>query len=113
MTPFEAALIIIIVVILLLFIYYYWKGTKGDVALTRPVESRVDEYLDRRFELMIEEWSLVSRTKLQSFRQSKDQILETNEAKVASLKDFSDTMEDGLKKLEDRLDALEKQAGKN
>jgi hypothetical protein len=113
MTPFEAALIIIIVVILLLFIYYYWKGTKGDVALTRPVESRVDEYLDRRFELMIEEWSLVSRTKLQSFRQSKDQILETNEAKVASLKDFSDTMEDGLKKLEDRLDALEKQAGKS
>jgi len=112
MTPLEAALIIIIVVVLLFFIYYYWKGAKGDVSLARPVESRVDEYLDRRFELMIEEWSLVSRTKLQSFTQSKDQILQTNEAKVASLKDFSDTMEDGLKKLEDRLDALEKQTGK-
>jgi hypothetical protein len=112
MTPLEAALIIIVVAILLFFIYYYWKGAKGDVSLARPVESRVDEYLDRRFELMIEEWSLVSRTKLQSFTQSKDQILQTNEAKIASLKDFSDTMENGLKKLEDRLDALEKQTGK-
>jgi cell division protein FtsB len=112
MTPLEAALIVIIVALLLFVIYYYWRGAKGDVSLARPVESRVDEYLDRRFELMIDEWSLVSRAKLQSFRQSKDQILETNEAKVASLKDFSETMEDGLKKLEDRLDALEKQAGK-
>jgi hypothetical protein len=113
MTPLEAALIIIVVAILLFFIYYYWKGAKGDVSLARPVESRVDEYLDRRFELMIEEWSLVSRAKLQSFRQSKDQILEANEGKVASLKDFSETMEGSLKNLEDRLDALEKQAGKS
>jgi len=113
MTPLEAALIIIVVAILLFFIYYYWKGAKGDVSLARPVESRVDEYLDRRFELMIEEWSLVSRAKLQSFRQSKDQILESNEGKVASLKDFSETMDGNLKKLEDRLDALEKQAGKS
>jgi hypothetical protein len=113
MTPLEAALIIIVVAILLFFIYYYWKGAKGDVSLARPVESRVDEYLDRRFELMIEEWSLVSRAKLQSFRQSKDQILASNEGKVASLKDFSETMEGSLKKLEDRLDALEKQAGKS
>ena len=113
MTPLEAALIIIVVAILLFFIYYYWKGAKGDVSLARPVESRVDEYLDRRFELMIEEWSLVSRAKLQSFRQSKDQILESNEDKVVSLKDFSETMEGSLKKLEDRLDALEKQAGKS
>jgi hypothetical protein len=73
------------------------------------MESRVDKYLDRRFELMIEEWSLVSRAKLQSFRNSKDQILETNEAKVASLKSFSETMEGNLKQLEDRLVALEKQ----
>ncbi len=112
MTPLEAALLVIVVAILLFLIYYYWKGTKGDVSLARPVESRVDEYLDRRFELMIDEWSLISRTKLQSFRQSKDQVLESNEAKVASLKDFSETMEDSLKNLEDRLDALEKQTGK-
>jgi hypothetical protein len=113
MTPLEAALLVIIVAILLFVIYYYWKGAKGNVSLARPVESRVDEYLDRRFESMIDEWSLVSRAKLQSFRQSKDQILETNETKVTSLKDFSETMGDSLKQLEDRLDALEKQAGKS
>jgi len=72
MTPLEAALMVIIVAILLFVIYYYWRGVKGDVSLRRPMESRVDEYLDRRFEMMIDEWSLVTRTKLQSFRQSKD-----------------------------------------
>jgi hypothetical protein len=109
MTPLEAVLIVILVAVVLFVIYYYWKGTKGGLSLTRPMESRVDEYLDRRFELMIEEWSLVSRAKLQSFRNSKDQILETNEATVASLKSFSETMEGNLKQLEDRLVALEKQ----
>ncbi|HNY89549.1 MAG TPA: hypothetical protein PKL35_07185 [Methanoregulaceae archaeon] len=112
MTPLEAVLIIIIVAILLFLIYYYWRGAKGEVSLARPVESRVDEYLDRRFELMIEEWSLVSRARLQSFRQSKDQVLLANEEKVASLKDFSETMESSLKTLEERLDALEKKTWK-
>jgi hypothetical protein len=111
MTPLEAALIVIIVAILLFVIYYYWRGAKGEVSLRRPMESRVDEYLDRRFELMIEEWSLVSRAGLQSFRQAKDQVLEKNEAKVASLKDFSETMEENLAKMEGRLSALEKQIG--
>ena len=112
MTPLEAVLIIILVAILLFLIYYYWRGAKGEVSLARPVESRVDEYLDRRFELMIEEWSLVSRARLQSFRQSKDQVLLANEEKVASLKDFSETMENSLKTLEERLDALEKKTWK-
>ena len=112
MTPLEAVLIIIIVAILLFLIYYYWRGAKGEVSLSRPMESRVDEYLDRRFELMIEEWSLVSRARLQSFRQSKDQVLLANEEKVASLKDFSETMESSLKTLEERLDALEKKTWK-
>ncbi len=112
MTPLEAVLIIIVVAILLFLIYYYWRGAKGEVSLARPVESRVDEYLDRRFELMIEEWSLVSRARLQSFRQSKDQVLLANEEKVASLKDFSETMESSLKTLEERLDALEKKTWK-
>ncbi len=107
MTPLEAALLVILVAILLFVIYYYWKGAKGSVSLSRPVESRVDEYLDRRFELMIDEWSLVSRARLQSFRNSKDQTLEANEAKVAYLSSFSEMMEGNLKQLEDRLVALE------
>ena len=112
MTPLEAALIIILIAIVVFVIYFYWKGSKGGLSVTRPVESRVDEYLDRRFELMIEEWSLVSRARLQSFRQSKDQVLLANEEKVASLKDFSETMENSLKTLEERLDALEKKTWK-
>jgi len=111
MTPLEAALIIILVAVVLFVIYYYWKGTKGGLSLTRPMESRVDEYLDRRFELMIDEWSLVSRARLQSFRNSKDQTLEADEVKVASLKTFSETMDQKLKQLETRLETLEKQAG--
>jgi len=111
MTPLEAALIIIIIAIVAFVIYYYWKGTKGGLSLARPMESRVDEYLDRRFELMIDEWSLVSRARLQSFRNSKDQTLEADEAKVASLKSFSETMDQNLKELETRLETLEKQAG--
>ena len=109
MTPLEAVLIVVIIALILFVIYYYWRGTQGKISLARPVESRVDEYLDRRFELMIDEWSLVSRAKLQSFRQSKDQALQANEEKIASLKNFSETMEGNLKKLEERLDALEKQ----
>jgi hypothetical protein len=112
MTPLEAALLVVIVAILLFVIYYYWRGAKGEVSLMRPMESRVDEYLDRRFEMMINEWSLISRAKLQSFRQSKDQILEGNEAKVASLRDFTAAMEENLENLEGRLSALEKEIGR-
>ncbi|NYT07457.1 MAG: hypothetical protein GKC05_04290 [Methanomicrobiales archaeon] len=111
MTPLEAALIVIIVAILLFLIYYYWRGTKGEVSLSRPVESRVDEYLDRRFELMIDEWSLVSRTKLQSFRDAKEEILTKDETRVAALKDFREEMSENLVRMEGRLDALEKQIG--
>jgi hypothetical protein len=44
--------------------------------------------------------------------QARYQIHETNEAKVALLKDFSGTIEDGPKKPEDRLDVLKKQANR-
>lgn len=108
MTPLEAVLIIIVVAILLFVIYYYWKGAKGEVSLTKPMESRVDEYLDRRFELMIDEWSLINRSRLQSFLEHEDKTLAKDEARVAALKDFREQMGENLGKLEDRLDALEK-----
>ena len=111
MTPLEAALIVIIIAILLFVVYYYWRGAKGEVSLSRPVESRVDEYLDRRFELMIDEWSLISRTKLQSFRDAKEDILAKDETRIAALKDFREQMSENLAQMEKRLDALEKQTG--
>ena len=111
MTPLEAVLIVIIIALILFVIYYYWRGTQGKISLARPVESRVDEYLDRRFEMMIEEWSLVSKGRLQSFRTSRDPVLASNEEKVAALKDFRDEMNENLGRLEDRLNALEKELG--
>ena len=49
-------IIVIILCALIFLIYYFIRGAKGDISLTRPVESRVDEYLDRRFQSMVEEW---------------------------------------------------------
>ena len=57
-------LLVLILCVILFLVYYFFRGAKGDIALTRPVESRVDEYLDRRFQSMVEEWQLVSRPKL-------------------------------------------------
>jgi hypothetical protein len=111
MTALEAFLIFIIIVIIAFFIYYYFRGSSGQVSLTKPMESRVDEYLDRRFEMMIEEWSLVPKSRLLSFRSSKEPALADNEEKVAALKNFRDDMNENLERLEGRLDALEKQLG--
>jgi hypothetical protein len=111
MTWLEALLVIIIIGLIAFLIYYYMKGSSGSVAITKPMESRVDEYLDRRFELMIDEWSLINRPKLQSFLEHEDQTLAKDEARVAALKDFRGQMSENLGKLEDRLNALEKQIG--
>ena len=109
MTWVEALLVIIIIGLIAFLIYYYFRGSSGKVAITKPMESRVDEYLDRRFELMIDEWSLINRSKLQSFLEHEDQTLAKDEARVSALKDFREQMSENLGKLEDRLNALEKQ----
>jgi hypothetical protein len=111
MTALEAFLVFIIIVLIAFLIYYYFRGSSGQVSLTRPMESRVDEYLDRRFEMMIEEWSLVPKTRLLSFRNAKEPALAGNEERVAELKNFRDDMNDNLERLEGRLNALEKQLG--
>jgi hypothetical protein len=111
MTALEAFLVIVIIALIAFLIYYYFRGSSGQVSITRPMESRVDEYLDRRFEMMIEEWSLVPKSRLLSFRTAKDPVLAGNEEKVAALKNFRDDMNENLGRLEDRLNALEKQLG--
>jgi hypothetical protein len=111
MTGLEAFLVIVIIALIIFVIYYYFRGSSGQVQIGKPMESRVDEYLDRRFEMMIEEWSLIPRSRLLSFRTAKDPILAGNEEKVAALKNFHDEMNENLGRLEDRLNALEKQLG--
>jgi hypothetical protein len=112
MTALEAFLVFIIIVLIAFLIYYYFRGSSGQVSITRPMESRVDEYLDRRFEMMIDEWSLIPKSRLLSFRNAKDPILAGNEEKVATLKNFRDDMNESLERMEERLNALEKQLGK-
>lgn len=111
MTGLEALLVIIIILLIAFAIYYYFRGSSGQVQIGKPMESRVDEYLDRRFELMIEEWSLINKSRLETFRGSHDPVLADDEVRVAALKDFRDTMNENLGKLEGRLDSLEKQIG--
>jgi len=103
----EFIIIVIILCALILLIYYFIRGAKGDISLARPVESRVDEYLDRRFQNMVEEWQLVSHPKLQKFKEQRYREIENNEARLAELKNYESAMQDTLVSLEARLDTLE------
>lgn len=109
MTPLEAILIVVIIALIAFVIYYYFRGTSGKVSITRPMESRVDEYLDRRFEQMVSEWSLMNKYQVRSFKEKKEKVLADQEGKVEVLKDFEHDMIDTLARLEERLNALEKQ----
>ncbi len=103
-------IIIVVCLCLLIFlIYYFIKGAKGDISLARPVESRVDEYLDRRFQNMVEEWQLVSHPKLQQFKEQHYKEIENDEARLAELKKYEAGMQTTLTSLEARLDTVEKE----
>jgi len=105
----EFIIIVIILCAILFLVYYFIRGAKGDISLARPVESRVDEYLDRRFQSLVEEWQLVTHPKLQRFKDGKYKELEQDEARLADLKKFETDMKDTLANLEARLDSVEKE----
>ncbi|MDP3563337.1 MAG: hypothetical protein Q8R70_02485 [Methanoregula sp.] len=102
-------LIVFCLCLLIFLIYYFIKGAKGDISLARPVESRVDEYLDRRFQTMVEEWQLVSHPKLQQFKEQHYKEIENDEVRLAELKKYESGMQTTLKTLEARLDTVEKE----
>jgi FtsZ-interacting cell division protein ZipA len=106
-------IIVIILAIAGFLVYYFFWGAKGRISPTRPVESRIDEYLDRRFQSMMEEWQLVSHPRLEKFKEQRYKEIEQNEARLAELKEFETGMQKTLGSLEGRLDAVEKElAGK-
>lgn len=113
MTDLETFLIVVIVIIVIAFvIYYFFKGSsKKGLSLTSPVESRVDEYLDRRFESLVTEWALVRTPAAKRFMEEHENHLSGNESSVADLRGFEKEIESTLNRLEDRLDALEKELG--
>jgi len=104
----EFLVIVIFIAAAFFLIYYYFRGAKGDLSVTRPIESRVDEYLDRRFEDLVDEWQLIDHPKLQRFKEQKSKELEQDEARITDLKKFEMDLESSLTKLETRLDHIEK-----
>jgi hypothetical protein len=108
MDRLEFLVIIIFVGAAFFLVYYYFRGAKGDLSVTRPVESLVDEYLDRRFENLVDEWELVNQPKLQRFKEQISKELEQDEARITDLKKFELDLESSLTKLETRLDTIEK-----
>ncbi len=103
----EFIILALVLLVTLFLVYYFFRGQKGNISLTRPVESRVDEYLDRRFQSLVEEWQLVTRPRLSSFKEQRYRRVEQDEARVAELKNYELAMQDTLDSLEARLDALE------
>lgn len=102
-------ILVIILCVVLFLVYYFFRGAKGDLSLARPVESRVDEYLDRRFQQMVDEWELVSHPRLQNFKEKNFKEIESDEARLAELNDYKAGMQTTLTSLEARLDSLEKE----
>jgi hypothetical protein len=102
-------LLVIILCVVLFLVYYFFRGAQGNISLTRPVESRVDEYLDRRFQSMVEEWELVSHPRLASFKEQSTPEIEQNEDRLSDLKNYESGMQTHLASLEARLDTLEKE----
>jgi hypothetical protein len=107
MTIPEILLIILIACVVIFLVYYFFRGSTGRMAITRPVESRVDEYLDRRFERIIEEWSLIRNPQLQKFKAEQSGTLDKDEEHIRVLKNFESDMKTNLSELEARLNALE------
>jgi len=109
MTTAEILLTIIIIALIAFILYYYFKGSAGHVSISRPMESRVDEYLDRHFEDMVDEWSLMDTYQVRTFREHNDPTLAYEENRMNSMKEFRHEMTDTLTGLEERLNVLERE----
>ena len=105
----EALLILVLIILVGFVIYYYFRGSSGRVDISHPMESRLDEYLDRRFDAMVEEWSLVRRPEAQKFRDEKLADLSQDEKRMAELKEFEKEFGEQMASMEERLETLEKQ----
>ena len=108
MTLIEMLLIILIVLVILFMLFWFFQGTTGRISLRRPVESRVDEYLDRRFAQLVEDYGVIRRPKLNRFKEERGSALENDAQKIAELKQFESEFSQNLSLLEARLDALER-----
>ncbi len=109
MTTAEALLILLLIILAGFIVYYFFRGSSGKVHISHPLESRLDEYLDRRFDAMVEEWALIRRPEAQKFRDEKTADLSQDEKRMADLKEFEKQFGEHLARMEERLETLEKQ----
>ena len=105
----EFVIILAVIAVILYIAYYFLHGSTGAISLSRPVESRVDEYLDRRFQSILEEYQLVTQTRFQGFREKNEKELSSDESRIAGLKKFQTDALETLRSMEGRLDAVEKE----
>lgn len=108
MTLIEILLIVLIILLFAFLLFWFYQGSSGRVSLRRPVESRVDEYLDRRFAQLVEEWGVVRRPALKRFKEKHGSVLDSDNEKITEMKQFETEFIDNLSTLEARLDALER-----
>lgn len=113
MTPFEIVLVILVIVVICFLLYYFLKGRTGKISLSNPIESRIDQYLDIRFEDMVREWSLVTKPGLAKFEMQNIARLKEGEEIAENYTQFEDKIGKTLKDLEERLESLEKEIGKH
>lgn len=107
MTTGEIILTIIVIALIAFILYYFFRGSSGHVSVRRPMESRVDEYLDRHFEMMVEEWALMDKYQVWTFRENNDPALSQEEKRMDTLREFRNDMTNTLSDLEERLNVLE------
>jgi len=107
MTLIEILLIILVVLVAAFLIYWFFQGSSRRISLRRPVESRIDEYLDRRFERLIEEWDLVQRPRMKRFTEPKNAVMERDEEQIRTMHASESRITNTLNDLEARLNALE------
>lgn len=108
MTVLEVILAILLIVVIVIALYFYFKGSRGKLSITSPVESRVDEYLDRRFESLATEWALVRTPAVNRFKDQHEPVLDQDEAKISEIQTFEREINNTLSRMEDRIDHLEK-----
>ena len=103
-----AAYLLAIVVLALVFYWMYRTFVGRNSSVINPVESNVDRYLDMRFEKLIDEWGLVTGSRLKGFKNQVNPRMDKDVGRVEKLKDYRSQLNKKLDGLDKKVIALEK-----